>query len=788
MKFSEQWLREWVNPPIDSEALATQLTMAGLEVESLSSAAHTFSGVFVGHVLSVAPHPDADRLRVCSVNVGESEPIQVVCGGANVRAGLKVPVARIGAVMPEDFKITQSKLRGVDSYGMICSTKELGLSEESSGIMELPEDAPIGRNIRDYLKLNDQIIEIDFTPNRGDCLSIQGIAREVGAINSLGQIKADSKTVTPTLKEIFPVNVSAPERCPRYFSRVIRHINTNALTPIWMQERLRRGGVRCIHPVVDVMNYVMLELGQPMHAFDLDKLQGGIEIRLANSEESLEVLDGRTITLAETSLVIADQNQAQALAGIIGGQLSAVGAGTQNLFLESAFFTPKTLGVEARHYGIQTDSSYRFERGVDFELPRVALERATQLLVEIVGGEVGPVNEATQPSELPSRGRVKLSARRLEQILGLSIDSTEVEGFLSSLGVEVLAVEDGWNLRAPSFRYDLEIEADYIEEVARLYGYDRIPASPAHPAMKATRVPVMKTDDLARLLQDRGYHEIISYSFVDPALQALLHPNEESIRLINPMSQDLSVMRHSLWPGLMAALQHNLARQCDRVRMFETGLCFVSEDGEWHQRPKIGGLMTGGLWKEQWGSPTRPVDFFDLKTDLEALLSFSRIEAEWHPLNHNALHPGQSALLKLNGKVLGYAGALHPSVMQALGLEKAIYLFELDLELLKPSKGISYQPLSKFPSVRRDLSLLVERTLPIALLEQKIREDLGECLKSLIIFDIYDGQHIEKSKKSVAMGLIFQDPDRTLVDEEINALVARALSCAEREFEAKLRI
>ncbi|HYF97750.1 MAG TPA: phenylalanine--tRNA ligase subunit beta, partial [Coxiellaceae bacterium] len=703
MKLSEQWLREWVNPPISTKVLGEQLTMAGLEVDSIIPAAPAFNNVIVGFIKEAVQHPDADRLRVCKVDVGQAEPLQIVCGAANARAGIKVAVAMVDAVLPGDFKINRSKIRGVESCGMLCSSKELGLTEEAEGIMELLPDAPLGTNIRDYLKLDDQVIEVELTPNRGDCLSVQGVARELAAVNQLGIIKTDYKEQAAAIKDNLHVDVLNSTACPRYLGRVIRGINTDALTPLWMQERLRRSGIRNIHPVVDIMNYVMLELGQPLHAFDLNKLKGTIQVRLAALGEKISLLDGQEIKLNTSTLVIADEQGPQAIAGIMGGLDSAVTQQTHDLFLESAFFTPASIGVEARQYGLQTDASYRFERGVDPELPRLAMNRACELLQQIVGGQLGPITEVVAQEQISALAQINLNLADVKRLLGLELKESEITRILTSLGIQILTQEQGvWQVQAPSFRFDLRIAADIIEEIARLVGYDQIPVQSenysAHIVAESGRELNLST--LTKTLVSRAYQEVISYSFIDPEWQQLFNPEQTPIRLANPLTQDMSVMRTSLWPGLVKIAHYNLARQASRVRIFEKGLCF--SEGE--QRLKIGALITGNLYAEQWGTAARPVDFFDLKADLEALLALSKQAnpVKWLPAQHPALHPGQSAQLELAGHVLGYAGALHPRLVQALDLKHAPFLFELDFELCKKIAPSHYQAISKFPAVRRD--------------------------------------------------------------------------------------
>ncbi|HSH28745.1 MAG TPA: phenylalanine--tRNA ligase subunit beta, partial [Thiohalobacter sp.] len=623
MKVSEQWLREWVNPPVDTQALAEQLTMAGLEVDSIEPAAGEFDSVVVGEVLEIAPHPDADKLRVCRVEAGQDgDPLQIVCGAPNVHQGMRAPVALVGGSLPGGLRIKKAKLRGVESFGMLCSARELGLSEEHAGLMALPVDAPVGTDIRDYLELDDRIIEVDLTPNRGDCLGIAGIAREVALLNDCETTPPQIAPVVAAVDDTFPVTVAEPEACPRYLGRVIRGIDPEAVTPLWLQERLRRGGIRPLGPVIDVTNYVLLELGQPMHGFDLARLQDGIEVRLARPGERLVLLDGREVELAADSLVIADGSGPLALAGVMGGEASGVGEATRDLFLECAFFDPLHIAGRARAYGLQTDSSYRFERGVDPELQLRALDRATQLLLAICGGRPGPVIEMTSDIHLPRRPAIRLRSERIRRLLGFELKAAEVAGILEGLGCAVDAERENWSVIPPSHRFDLAIEADLIEELGRVHGYNRLPSRAPAGRLQMTpqREEQVTLNRLRLSLVERGYQEAITYSFVDAALQTRLDPERAAIPLANPLSADLAVMRSSLWPGLLTALGHNLRRQQARVRFFECGLNFISQDNEIQQQSYIAGALCGSALPEQWGAVDGGLDFFDVKADVEALL------------------------------------------------------------------------------------------------------------------------------------------------------------------------
>lgn len=791
MKFSEKWLREWIDPPMDTATLADQLTMSGFEVESVQSAQPNFDRVVVGKVVEAKQHPDADRLRHCKVDVGESELLDIVCGGPNVRTDLKVAVVLVGGHIA-GHPIQKAKLRGVESHGMICSEKELGLSEESDGnIMELPTDAPIGTPISRYLNLEDNVIEIAITPNRGDCLSIRGVAREVAAINQMSLKEPTTSPSKPAINTDISIQVEAQNQCPRYTARIVRNINTNAQTPIWMREKLRRSGLRSIHPVVDVMNYVMLELGQPLHAFDLDKLQGNIQVRPAKAGETVTLIDGKTVNLAEGMLVVADQKAVQAIAGVMGASVSAVSPQTKNLLLESAFFTPGNITLTARKLGMQTDSLYRFERGVDYELPLLALERATELLLQIVGGEVSQVVEVCHQDWLPKSEPIVLRRPQIQRILGITIPDNLVKQLLSALGMKVIYEQDRWQVQGPSYRFDLRYEVDLIEELARLYGYSKIPETLMTiknelPNISATQLPLSR---LRRLLVDRSYHEIVNFSFVARELMALLNPEKIAIPLTNPITQDMSVMRTNLWPGLINVLRYNENRQVQRIRLFEIGMCFIPEEKDCQQVTHLAGLISGEAQDLQWGEKARSVDFYDVKGDLSALLALTRegssyrFEAGKHP----SLHPGQSAAVYQEDRLMGHVGALHPKIVNQLGLKATPYLFEVALSAVETRKTPRYEPISRFPSVRRDLAFLVDRGLPAADLEQVIKKAAGSLLNNVQIFDIYDGKGIESGKKSVALGLTFQDPSRTLVDDEINQIIDRVVKVLEQQFQAKLR-
>jgi len=791
MRFSFGWLREWVDAGLSPPQLGHQLTMAGLELDALEPAAPAFAGVVVARVDAVGPHPYADKLKVCRVDDGNGL-LQVVCGAPNVHEGMVAPLARVGAQLPGDVAVEAAPLRGVESAGMLCSARELGLGEAQEGLMALPSDAPLGRSLWDYLALDDSVLEIDLTPNRADCLSIAGIAREVSALTGASLHSPEVAPLAPQHDSQLPITVDSPGGCPRYAGRVIRAIDPQAETPVWMQERLRRSGIRSVAAVVDVTNYVMLELGQPLHAFDLDRLEGGIQVRQARADEPLTLLDGRTVALDPHVLVIADDAGAQAMAGIMGGQASAVGPDTRDVFLESAFFTPSSVAGRARRFGLHTDSSHRFERGVDPELQVIALERATELLLSIVGGDPGPVTRTEDPGQLPARAIITLRSERVRALLGTEVAAGEVERILTSLGCEVWPGDDGWIVRPPAFRFDLAIEADLIEEIARVHGYEAIPSSAQAftPAMRWRPEGMLGLERLRAALVDRGYHEAITFSFVDRETDRLLMPDQEPLALSNPLSADLSVMRTTLWSGLVKALRHNINRQQARVRLFETGLRFVLREDGLAQETMFAGVAAGEVYPEQWGLPSRGVDFFDVKGDVEALLDLvPRGEAvRFRQGEHPALHPGQRAAIDLGDRQLGWLGALHPTIAGALDLEGPIFLFELDAAMLRRGSLPHYRPLSRFPAIRRDLSLLVDEDVSAEAMAAAIRAAGAAHLREFHIFDVYSGQGIPTGRKSVALGLILQDLSRTLTDDEVDGSVRRIVSQLEQQLGASLRV
>ena len=791
MRFSEAWLREWVDPPIATADLVAQLSMSGLEVDAVEPAAPAFSGVVVGHVQAVEAHPDAAKLRVCTVDVGADDPLQIICGARNVAAGMRVPVATVGARLPGDFKIKKAKLRGIESFGMICSAAELGLAESSDGIMALPAAAPVGEDLRAFLALDDTCIELDLTPDRGDCLSLAGVAREVGVLNRVA-VRAPALTpVAPASDDRVPVSVQAPDACPRYACRVIRGVRADAETPLWMQERLRRGGLRPISPIVDVTNYVLLELGQPMHAFDLGRLRGGVEVRMARAGEPLALLNGDEIAVRDDTLVVADAERAVALAGIMGGAATAVDTATTDILLESAFFAPTAVSGKARSYGLHTDSSHRFERGVDPGLQVDALERATALLRDLVGGRPGPVVDVVAGGAPLAQPALLLRRARIPRVLGVALDDAQVTDILTRLGMTLEPVAEGWRVTPPSSRFDLLFEVDLIAELGRVYGYDEIPVTHARSAA-TTRAPREMAFDLDRVreaLVGRGYHEAITYSFVSPEQQALLDPGLSPLPLANPLSAELSVMRTSLWPSLVAAARQNLARQQARVRLFESGLRFRPGTEGLSQQQAIAGLCVGPVMPEQWGEPAAAADFFDLKADVEAVLAASggvrayRFAAAEHP----ALHPGQCARIERDGQEAGWVGILHPSLAARLDLPPGLGLFELRTDRLGDGPKPEVVPLSKFPSIRRDIAIVVDGDTPFTRVQECVRTAAGELLRELVLFDVYVGEKVESGRKSMALGLILQADSQTLTDQQVESLMARVLDGLARELRAELR-
>ncbi|MGC1038445.1 phenylalanine--tRNA ligase subunit beta [Pantoea agglomerans] len=794
MKFSELWLREWVNPALDSAALSEQITMAGLEVDDVDPVAGAFHGVVVGEVVECGQHPNADKLRVTKINVGGDRLLDIVCGAPNCRQGLKVAVATVGAVLPGDFKIKAAKLRGEPSEGMLCSFSELGISDDHNGIIELPADAPIGTDIRAYLQLDDNTIEISVTPNRADCLGLIGIARDVAVLNGLPLNVPEMQPVAATLNDTFPIQVDATEACPRYLGRVVKGINVKAPTPLWMKEKLRRCGIRSIDPVVDITNYVLLELGQPMHAFDLDRIDGGIVVRMAKEGEKLTLLDGTEASLQSDTLVIADHQKALAMAGIFGGEHSGVNGETQNILFECAYFDPLSITGRARRHGLHTDASHRYERGVDPALQHTALERATQLLLSICGGEAGPIIDQTHQSALPVPATITLRREKLDRLIGHVIADEQVTDILTRLGCEVTVGEGQWQAVAPSWRFDMAIEEDLVEEVARIYGYNNIPDVPVQAGLVMTqhREANLSLKRAKNLLVDKGYQEAITYSFVDPKIQQLLHPGEEALLLPSPISSDMSTMRLSLWTGLLSAVVYNQNRQQSRVRLFESGLRFVPDtqaDLGIRQDLMLAGVISGNRVEEHWDLARQTVDFYDLKGDLESLLDLTgklddiSFRAEANP----ALHPGQSAAIYLHDEHIGFIGVVHPELERKLDLNGRTLVFELLWNKVADRVLPDAREISRFPANRRDIAVVVAENVPAA-------DIIAECKKvgvnqvvGVNLFDVYRGKGVSEGYKSLAISLILQDTSRTLEEEEIAATVGKCVAALKERFQATLR-
>ena len=791
MKISESWLREWVNPDMNSEALAHQLTMLGLEVDAVEPVAGSLDEIVVGEVIAIEPHPDADRLSLCRVDAAQATTLDIVCGAPNVRVGARYPVALIGAQLPGGTNIHRSKIRGQASDGMLCSAVELGIGENSDGILELDPDAMIGATITDALGLADQVIDLDLTPNRADCFSVLGVARDLAA--SLGMSFSDpvvtvAEAVTDT---IIPVTLDNSAGCGRFVGRAIQNIDTSARTPLWMQERLRRSGIRPIYPAVDVTNLVMLELGQPLHGYDLDRLTDGITVRRADAAEQLELLTGENVTMDSEVLVIADGSGPIGMAGIMGGQSTAVSELTQHVFLEAAYFCPEVIAGRARRFGLHTDASVRFERGVDPLHQARAIERATTLLLDIAGGEAGPLIEVEDAAQLPNIQPIRLRKDRLATVLGISIADAEVESLLGRLQMGVEAVPDGWSVIPPPARFDISIEADLIEEVVRLYGYEHIPEIPGEftvtlGSVTESRVPLARIRDG---LVARGYQEAITYSFVEADLDQAFASKSKPIDLTNPISSEQAVMRQSLWPGLVQALRHNLSRQQGRVRLFESGVRFFWQNADIIEENILSGLAVGQAEPEQWDGGQQAADLFDIKADIESLFAQTGAarEFEFYAADHTALRPGRSARILRSGEQIGWLGELHPALTRKLDLAIAPVLFEINLEPALAAQITDYEGISKYPTVRRDIAVIVSCDLPVALIEKAVREAGGPCLRESVIFDLYEGKNIETGYKSVALGLILQETSRTLTDADADDIRRAVIDRLSSDFNATIR-
>lgn len=791
MRFSENWLRTMVNPPYSSNELAHVLTMAGLEVESVEPIAPTFDNVVVAEVVSVQKHPDADRLNVCQVDIGaaNSKLLQVVCGASNVSVGVKVPCALVGAHLPE-IDIKQSKLRGVESFGMLCSAKELGLGESMEGLLLLPDDAPKGKNFRDFYTLDDKIFTLKLTPNRADCLGVLGVAREVAAITATDLIFPEIKSVESKINDTLTVSVDNPEACPLYCGRVIRGISLNVSTPLWLVQRLERSGTRVINAVVDILNYIMLEMGQPMHAFDLAKIGGAhsnkIYVRYAKRGEHLELLNGEDLELQVDMLTIADDNGPLALAGIMGGVQSSVQHETTTLFLESAFFSPEAISGISFRQGFSSDSAHRFERGVNFATTRDSLERATNLILSICGGKAGPITEVKH--NLPQRNVVKVRSERIKRLLGIKIESKLISEIFERLKFNFFVDGDVFHVTPPPYRFDLTIEEDFIEEVARIYGYDHIPASLPRSVMSMLPEPEvanLSPDRLKHILISRDYQEVINYAFVDSHWELDFANNVSPVVLKNPIASQMGVMRSSLIGGLVANLQFNLNRKQNRVRIFEIGCCFTNDKDNYQQTDNIAGICYGDTQPEQWGLAAKSVDFFDVKMDLESL--FWPESVKFEKFLHSALHPGKSAQIYRRDKIAGWLGELHPRLQRKYDLPRSAILFELHLDALSSRTLPKAWKLSKFPPVRRDIAVVVANHLSAQMLLESMNAEKADIVSEIYLFDVYSGKGMEPGKKSLAFRILLQDTEKTLIDKEVDDAIAKLISVLESKYNAKLR-
>lgn len=782
MQFSENWLRTFVNPSLNSDELSHALTMAGLEVEEMAPAGAAFTKVVIGEIVSATKHPDADRLQLLNVNIGQ-ETLQIVCGAANARVGLKAPCALVGAALP-GIEIKQAKVRGVESFGMMCSAKELGLVAEATGLLELPNEAQTGQDMREYLSLNDNLFTLKLTPNRADCLSIYGIARDVAAITGAELCAPKIETAKVESQATMAVLVNAPQACPAYYGRAIEGVNAQAKTPDWMVRNLERSGIRSISAIVDITNYVLLELGQPMHAFDLNKLNSNIEVRFAKAGETLKLLNDTEVKLQADDLVIADSKGAVALAGIMGGEPTSVTLETNNIFLESAFFTPDVIAGKARRLGLSTDSSYRFERGVDFGNILNALERATALVLAICGGKAGAITQAV--SALPARKTVSLRYSRLLSVLGITIPQKTVGTLLTQLGFEFSEQDGIFTVQAPTYRFDIAREEDLIEEIARLFGFDKIEAiAPIAPLiMLPAPEAALNKAWAAGVLSSQGYQEVVTYSFVDESRERDLMGNAAPIALKNPIASNMSVMRSGLWGGLLDVLSYNLNRKQDRAMLFEIGASYFAEQENYREEARVAGLCYGAFQPEQWSADARDVDFYDVKATVDAL---THGQAEYRAEAHSALHPGQSARVYLHGKAIGWLGKLHPKWQQHYALTKNTMMFDLSLADLLQSKVAKYREVSKFLPIRRDIAVLVDINLPVQTIVEAVALAKIPLLHQIQLFDVYVGKGVPENKKSLAFLVLMQDTHKTLVDTEVEAAMAELLNLLVKKFDASLR-
>ncbi|MCF6318501.1 MAG: phenylalanine--tRNA ligase subunit beta [Proteobacteria bacterium] len=793
MKISENWLREWVNPEITTDELVEQLTMLGLEVDEVMPAAGEFTHVVVAEIVAIEKHPDADKLNVCQVDVGHSEKLQIVCGAPNVRVGLKAPLAMIGAVLPGDFHIKKSKLRGLESNGMLCSNVELGFSEDHSGLLELPTDAPVGQDIRKYFELNDSIIDIDLTPNRADCFCVKGIAIDVACLNKLEVNQPTIGSIDSCIDETIAVNLQAKKQCPRYISRVINNIDSSKQTPQWMQEKLRRSGIRAIHPVVDVTNYVMLELGQPMHGFDKSSISGSINVKMASNGDKFTLLDGKEVSLDESYLMIADDNNYLAIAGVMGGLDSGCNDSTKDIVLESAYFDPATIMGKSRDLGIQTESALRFERGVDPYLQEQAMQRATQLILDICGGEVGPLNTVSADDFIPKPNKINLTEDKLLRVLGFKVTTEQVTTILKGLGMDVKQQDNIWQVIAPSSRFDISIEEDLIEEVVRMVGYDKMPSENLMGESVIIQLPeeIISNQLIKTQMTTIGYQEAINYSFVSAKQLDNFNLSKGSIALKNPLTEELAVMRTSLLPGMIQCVKYNLRRQNESIKLFETGYVFNQQESiqqeSIQQENKIIAICTGKRHIEHWSLGKESIDYFDCKGDLEVLLDNCKKSYSFVSSTLDFLHPGRQASVVINGQVIGWIGQIHPEICRRISIKKEVYAFELYIKSIQKTVLPCFQNVSKYPSVRRDLALIIDNNIKSDKITQLMAKELGESLVETIIFDEYQGDNIESGKRSLAVGFVLQQQNTTFEDKEVDKLMSKVVSSLKENLNVEIR-
>lgn len=791
MKFSESWLREWVSPNVTTGELVEKLTMAGLEVDGIEPVAGRFSGVVIGEILSAEPHPDADKLQICQVRGSGDEFFKVVCGAKNARAGIKIPFAMIGAVLPGNFKIKKAKLRGVESFGMLCGQTELEAGDDDSGLWELSSDAPVGQDLREYLNLDDSIVELDLTPNRSDCLGIKGLSREVGVLYREDVAELNIEPIQASIDSLIPVKLEVPEACPRYYSRVVEGVDVSAPSPAWLTQRLIRSGIRPIDVIVDVTNYILLELGQPMHAFDRECINSSLFVRWAEPGERIKLLNDQELELSRDTLVIADEEKLLAVAGVMGGASSAVSSSTKSIVLEAAFFLPEKIAGKARNYGLHTDSSHRFERGVDYGYTSFAMERATALILDIAGGSAGPLICVEDQGHIPAAKEVVLDKSKISKCLGFAIPDKDVVDILTRLGLVVLSESSEiWCFAIPSYRFDISIAEDLLEELARIYGYNNLPTTTnmlpqVLPTKSEAQIDLNRAN---QLLLSREYQEVISYSFIEPELHRAFFGDDEALELLNPISADLSVMRISLVPSLLACLKSNVKRQHSRIRIFERGLRFVKSGDSLDQKAGIAGLVYGARTEQNWFADKDLVDFYDIKGDLEALLSLGSQAFDLLPATDiSYMHPGQTANIYLAEEKVGYVGALHPELLKNQGVKKTVYVFELDEDAVSQSSVPLFTGISRYPTLERDLAFVVDKSRSAAEMKVVIRNAAGENLKQLKVFDIYSGEGIDSQRKSIAFNLTFQHSSRTLNEDEVNAAVQAVIENLEGELDAALR-